>query len=109
MVKINNYKVKQLWSSIEDWISELGSQTCDLSDKIIILGDDETPLGINGTLLLAKEVIYNAIKKEKQLHLSAVKDEIKNPYYQEKFRLCMKGHKKQFEKRYSLFTCTFGK
>ena len=35
-------------------------------------------------------------------HILMVKNETKNFYYQEKYRLCMKGKKHKFDKRYSL-------
>ena len=34
---------------------------------------------------------------------------MKNLYYQEKYRFCMKGHKKQYEKKYSFLICIFEK
>ena len=60
----SNYKVKQLWSSIEEWIMiiELSFQNFVQTNKIIILGDNENPLGIDCILVLAKKVIFNAMK-----------------------------------------------
>ena len=90
-----------------EWIIELGFPNFVLSDKIIMIRDNENALGINSIILLTKKVIYNAMKKEKQPQRPAVKNELNNLYHQEKYRLCMKGRKKQLEKRYSFLTCIF--
>ena len=67
---------------------------------MIIHGDNKNSLSINNIILLTKKEMYNAMKKEKQLHLAAVKNEMKNLHYQEKYmKFCMKGRKKQFERK----------
>ena len=53
---------RQLWSTIEEWISEQGFPTVILTGETIILGYDEKPLGINSMHLITKKVIYNAKK-----------------------------------------------
>ena len=53
----------QLWSSIENWISDLGFPNVTLTDETIILGYHEKPLGI--IILIAKKIIYNAKQLEK--------------------------------------------
>ena len=50
----------QLWSSIENWISDLGFPNGILTDDTTILGYHEKPLGINSIILIAKKIIYNA-------------------------------------------------
>ena len=90
-----------------EWIIELGFPTFVLSDKTIMIRDNENQFGINCIILLTKKVIHNAMKNEKQPQIAAVKNELKNLYYQGKYRLCMKGCKKQFEKRYSFLKCIF--
>ena len=42
----------QLWSSIENWISDLGFPNVTLPDETIILGYHEKPLGINSIILI---------------------------------------------------------
>ena len=39
------------------------------------------------------------MNREKQPHIM-FKNEMKNTYYQEKYRFCRKGRKYQFEKKY---------
>ena len=56
----------QLWSSIEEWITELGFPIITLTNKIVILGYHEKPLSINSIILLTKKVIYNAMKLGKK-------------------------------------------
>ena len=42
------------------------------------------------------------MKEAKIPHVLMVKNETKNFYYQEKYRLYMKGKKSEFDKKYSL-------
>ena len=64
-----------------------------LSDVRKITGDMENALAINCIILLTKKVKYNAMKKERPPHFMAVKNEVKNCFYQEKYRLYIKGKK----------------
>ena len=66
-----------------------------------IVGDSENALAINSIILLTKKVIYNSMKK-KTPHIINVKYEVKNFYYQEKYRYYIKGKKHQLEKQYNL-------
>ena len=42
-------------------------------------------------------------------YIQAVKNELKNFYFQKKFRFCTKGKMSKFEKRYSLLICVYEK
>ena len=61
---------------------------------MVITGYLETPLGINSIILMVKKVIYNCMKTGTK----PAKVQLKNLYYQEKCKLCMKGRKTHFEK-----------
>ena len=54
-----------------------------------------------------KNVTYNAKKLGRKSHIAAVKGEMKNLYYQDRYR--MTGRKIKFEKRYSFLTSVFEK
>ena len=73
-----------------------------LSDMRIIVGDLENALAINSIILHTKKVIYNAMKKEQTPHIINVKYEVKNFYYQEKYRYYIKGKMFKFEKQYNI-------
>ena len=92
----------KLWSDVRDWIIQLGMIDYNLSDIRKITGDMENALAINCIILLTKKVIYNAMKKERPPHFIAVKYEVKNFFYQEKYRLYIKGKKSLFDKQYNL-------
>ena len=92
----------KLWSDVRDWIIQLGMIDYNLSDIRKITGDMENALAINCIILLTKKVIYNAMKKERPPHFIAVKYEVKNFFYQEKYRLYIKGKKSPFDKQYNL-------
>ena len=92
----------KLWSDVRDWIIQLGMIDYNLSDIRKITGDMENALAINCIILLTKKVIYNAMKKERPPHFIAVKYEVKNFFYQEKYRLYIKGKKTLFDKQYNL-------
>ena len=94
----------QLWSSIEERITKLGFLNITLTNKMIILGFHEKPLGTNSIILLRKMVTYNA-----KTHAAEVKGEMINLYYQEKYRYCMKGRKIKFENKYSFLINVFEK
>ena len=64
-----------------------------LSDTKKIIGDLENAIAINSITLLTKKVIYNSMKNEKSPHILNVKHEIKNFYFQEKYRYYVKGKK----------------
>ena len=93
-----------LWDNISDWIRELGMADYNLTTSRIIIGDLENALAINSIILPTKKVIYNAKKKEQKPNIINVKHEVKNLYYQEKYRQCIKGRKIQFEKQYNLLS-----
>ena len=73
-----------------------------LSDMSKIVDVLENALAINCIILLTNKVIYNSMKKEKSPHFLNVKYEVKNFFYQEKYRQYIKGRKHQFDKQYSL-------
>ena len=64
---------RDLWSSVRDWIIELGMLNYNLSDSKIILGDLENALCFNTIILLTKKIIYNAMKEEQRPHIAQVK------------------------------------
>ena len=66
------------------------------------MGELEKSVSINTIILLTKKVIYNAMKEVKYPHILAVKNETKNFYFQEKYRLSVKGKRHIFERKYSL-------
>ena len=74
--------IKKLWKEISNWIIELGMSDYNLTDRKIIVGDLENALAINSIILSTKKVIYN---------IQYVKNEIKNFYFQEKYRHYTKG------------------
>ena len=82
---------KELWSKVWNWIVEIGVPGYHSSEEEIIMGELEKSVCINTIILLNKKVIYNAMKEVKHLHILAVKNETKNFYFQEKYRLCIKG------------------
>ena len=88
----------KLWSDVRDWIIQLGMTDYNLSDVRKITGDMENALAINCIILLTKKVIYNAMKRERPPHFMAVKEF----FYQEKYRLYIKGKKTLFDKQYNL-------
>ena len=78
-----------------------------LTEEKIILGELEKSVCINTVILLTKKVIYNAMKENKKPHLLAIKNETKNFYFQEKYRLYIKGKRQFFERRYALLYNTY--
>ena len=93
---------KELSSEIRNLIVEMGEPGYHLSEEKIIMGELEKSVCINTIILLTKKVIYNAMKEVKHPHILAVKNETKNFYFQEKYRLCIKGKRHIFERKYSL-------
>ena len=73
----------------------------------MIIGDLENALAINTIILHTKKVIYNAKKKEQIPHILNVKHEVKNFYYQEKYRQYIKGRNRIFDKQYNLLTICY--
>ena len=53
----------ELWSSIEDWVIELGFPDYKLSKSTILTGTLETPLGVNTIILLTKRSFIIAWQK----------------------------------------------
>ena len=94
----------ELWPALEDWIIELGFQSFIMSNRTVVLDDTENTLGFKSIILLTKRSSITVWKRRNKL---AVKTEMKNLYNQEKYRLCMNGHKVQFEKRYSFLKNIF--
>ena len=86
-----------VWSNVRDWIIQLGMTDYNLSDVRKITGDMENALAINCIILLTKKIIFNAMKKERP-HFIVSKDF----FYQEKYRLYIKGKKNLFDKHYNL-------
>ena len=74
-----------------------------LSPDKIILGDLENATSINTIILLTKNMIFNAIKKEQIPNIFSIKN-VKNFYFLEKYRHYVKGKGKLFEKQYSLLS-----
>ena len=94
---------------MERWIQALGIENYNLSITRIILGDFDSAQFVNTIILLTKKVIYNAMKKEQQPNILNVKNETKKFYYEEKYRLCLKGNGNYFEKQYSLLSNIYTK
>ena len=94
----------ELWESVENWIRSLGMENYNISASRIVLGDLDNAHFINTIILLTKKVIYNAMKKDQQLHLLNVKNETKKFYFEEKYRLYLKGKGNIFEKQFSLLS-----
>ena len=80
-----------------------------MSNTQIITGDLENALAINSIILHTKKVIYNAMKKEQRPRIVNVKYEVKNFYYQEKYRHYIKGKKAQYDKQYNLLSNVYDK
>ena len=97
-----------LWECVERWIQSLGIENY-LSITRIILGDFDSAQFVNTIILLTKKVIYNAMKKEQQPNILNVKNETKKFYYEEKYRLYLKGNGGYFEKQYSLLSKIYTK
>ena len=93
---------KDLWLNVQNWIVELGIPNYIITKEKIIMGELERAICINSIILLTKKILYNCMKETKTPHVLMVKNETKNFYYQEKYRLYMKGKKHQFDKKYSL-------
>ena len=64
-----------------------------LSDSKILTGDLENALVISIITLITKN-IYNAMEKEQTRHILIVKNDIKNFYFQEKYRRYVRGKKR---------------
>ena len=92
--------IKDLWGEVRNWIIEIGVPDYHLSDEKIIMGELEKSVCINTIILLTKKVIYNAMKEVKHPHILAIKNETKNFYFQEKYRLCVKGKRHIFERKF---------
>ena len=86
----------ELWQEVGNWIIDLGMENYHLSSDKIILGDMENATSINIIILLAKKTIYNSMKKEQKPNTINVKNDVKNFYYQEKYRHYIRGRGKQF-------------
>ena len=93
---------RSLRENVSLWIRELGMQDYNLTASRIIIGDLENAIAINSIILHTKKVIYNAKKKEQKPSIVNVKYEVKNFYYQEKYRQYIKGRRVQFDKQYNL-------
>ena len=89
---------------MNDWIIELGMNYYHLSSGRIFVGDLENALVINAIILITKEAIYNTMKKEQNPSILIVKIDIKNIYFQGKYRLYINGRGIQFEKQYLLLS-----
>ena len=96
--------VVQLWNEVQEWIHALGMNNYNLSQSRIILGDLENAMSINTIILLTKKVIYNSMKKEQSPHIINVKNEVKQFYYDEKYRCLLLGKGQLFEKQYYLLS-----
>ena len=59
-------------------------------------------------ILITKKVIYNSMKKEQKPSIQNVKNDLKNLYYQEKYRHYIKGRKRVFGIQYVLLANVFG-
>ena len=56
---------KGLWHLIESWLKDLGTSDYQITEERIIVGDLENASAINSIILVAKKVIYNCMKKNK--------------------------------------------
>ena len=94
--------IRELWSEVRNWIVELEVSNYYLTEEKMIIVELEKSVCINTVILLTKKVIYNAMKENKQPHLLVIKNETKNFYFQEKYRLYIKGKRQSFDRRYAL-------
>ena len=99
----------ELWESVESWIRSLGMENYNISTTRIVLGDLDNAHIVNTIILLTKKVIYNAMKKEQRPNFLNVKNETKKFYFEEKYRLYLKGKGNFFEKQYSLLSNIYTK
>ena len=95
---------RDLWSEVENWIQELGMLNYNLSPDKIILGDIENVTSINTIILLTKNIIYNAMKKEQKPNIFNAKNDVNNFYFLEKYRHYIKGKGRIFDKQYLLLS-----
>ena len=95
---------RDLWDGVRDWIIEIGMLNYNLSDTRIVLGDMENAVCINSIILLTKNVIYNAMKKEQKPHIAQVKNYVKKFYFEEKYRHYIQGKGRLFDKQYILLS-----
>ena len=93
-----------LWERVQMWIRELGMVNYNLSTDKIILGDLENTTCINTIILLTKNTIYNAMKKEQIPTIFSIENDVRNFYFLVKYRHYVKGKGKMFEKQYSLLS-----
>ena len=98
---------RDLWLSVQNLIVELGIPNYIITKEKIIMGEMERVLCINSIILLTKKILYNCMKEAKIPHALMVKNETKNFYYQEKYRLYMKGKRSEFDKKYSLLQTVY--
>ena len=68
------------------------------------MGDLETALAINSTIRITKKETYNAMNKEQIPNILNVKNEMKNFYFQEKYRHYIRGKGYIFHKQYILLS-----
>ena len=57
-----------------------------LTERKIVVGDLESALAINSVILYTKKVIYSCTKEEQKQNKQFVKNDIRNFYFQEKYR-----------------------
>ena len=98
---------KNLWNMIESWIKDLGMPEYHITEERIIVGDLVNASAINSIILIAKKVSYNCMKKEQKLCILYVKNNTKKFYFQEKYRLYVKGQKNLFDKQFRLLANVF--
>ena len=98
-----------LWGEVENWIQELGMENYNMSPDRIILGDMENATSINTIIFFTKKIIYNAMKKEQEPNIINVKIDVKNFYFQEKYRHYIKGKGRLFDKKYLLLSNIYEK
>ena len=96
-----------MWSSARVWIEELGMVDYHLSNGRILAGDLENVLAVNSIILITKKIIYNAMKKEQIPNIyviSNVMNDVKNFYYQERYRHHSRGKGIRYDKSYILLS-----
>ena len=73
-----------------------------LSDTKIAIGDLENAIAISSSILLTKKIIDNSMKKEQQPHILSVKNDVKDFYFQEKYRYYIRSRKRFLIRHISL-------
>ena len=94
--------VRDLWSSVENWIRSLGMIDYHLTDSKKILGDLENPSQINIILLNVQKTIYQPKLDSRSPTLLMVQLNLRKVFNHEYYKSIINDKKPIFERKWSL-------